>query len=129
MYYCSLTNFRLELELELFLRPTVSLGIGPPFVTLDQMLACTSFFLFDNYVILFSMRNNVLLVTMEMKSTSRCIAICRLLLCGMFPHDKVCFTPMLSYIFQVQRYPSLLRFFYTFHGFYRTFMPIIKFSE
>jgi hypothetical protein len=50
----------LELELELFLRPTVSrpvrLGIGPPFGTLDQMLSCTSFFLFDNYVILISMR-------------------------------------------------------------------------
>jgi hypothetical protein len=50
----------LELELEFFLRPTVSrpvrLGIGPPFGTLDQMLSCTSFFLFDNYVILLSMR-------------------------------------------------------------------------
>jgi hypothetical protein len=48
------------LELELFLRPTVSrpvrLGIGPPFGTLDQMLSCTSFFLYDNYVILISMR-------------------------------------------------------------------------
>jgi hypothetical protein len=38
----------LELELEFFLRPTVSrpvrLGIGPPFGTLDQILACSSFF-------------------------------------------------------------------------------------
>jgi hypothetical protein len=36
-----------ELELEFFLRPTVSrpvrLGIGPPFGTLDQILACSSF--------------------------------------------------------------------------------------
>jgi hypothetical protein len=49
-----------ELELELFLRPTVSrpvrLGTGPPFGTLDQMLSCTSFFLFDSYIILISMR-------------------------------------------------------------------------
>jgi hypothetical protein len=37
-----------ELELEFFLRPTVRrqvrLGIGPPFGTLDQILACSSFF-------------------------------------------------------------------------------------
>jgi hypothetical protein len=46
------------LELEFFLLPTVSrpvgLGIGPPFGTLDQILACSSFC--DNYVILLSMR-------------------------------------------------------------------------
>jgi hypothetical protein len=50
---------RLYLELEFFLLPTVSrpvsLGIGPPFWTLDQILALL-FFLFDNYVILLSMR-------------------------------------------------------------------------
>jgi hypothetical protein len=38
----------LELELEFFLRPTVSrpvrLGIGPLFGTLGQILACSSFF-------------------------------------------------------------------------------------
>jgi hypothetical protein len=37
----------LELELEFFLRPTVSrpvrLGIGPPFGTLDQILSCSCF--------------------------------------------------------------------------------------
>jgi hypothetical protein len=37
-----------KLELEFFLRPTVSrpvhLGIGPPFGTLDQILSCSSFF-------------------------------------------------------------------------------------
>jgi hypothetical protein len=43
-----LMNVRqLELELEFFLLPTVSrpvsLGIGPPFGTLDQILACSSF--------------------------------------------------------------------------------------
>jgi hypothetical protein len=57
--HCSNT-LELELELEFFLRPTVSrpvrLGIGPPFGTLDQMLSCSSFFLFDNFVILLSMR-------------------------------------------------------------------------
>jgi hypothetical protein len=39
--------FRLELELQFFLRPTVSrpvsLGIGPLFGTLDQILSCSSF--------------------------------------------------------------------------------------
>jgi hypothetical protein len=39
------------LELELFLRPTVSrpvsLGIGPPFGTLDQMLPCSSSFVWQ----------------------------------------------------------------------------------
>jgi hypothetical protein len=48
----------MELELEFFLRPTVirpvSLSIGPPFGTLDQILACSSF-LFDNYIILLSL--------------------------------------------------------------------------
>jgi hypothetical protein len=37
----------LGMELELFLRPTVSrpvrLGIGPPFGILDQILSCSSF--------------------------------------------------------------------------------------
>jgi hypothetical protein len=37
-----------EVEVEVNLRPTVSrpvrLGIGPPFVTLDQILSCSSFF-------------------------------------------------------------------------------------
>jgi hypothetical protein len=41
----------LELELELFLRPTVSrpvrLGIGPPFGTLDHILSCSSFFVWQ----------------------------------------------------------------------------------
>jgi hypothetical protein len=45
-FYCIIWDSpNLELELELFLRPTVSrpvrLGIGPPFGTLDQMLSCT----------------------------------------------------------------------------------------
>jgi hypothetical protein len=39
------------LELELFLRPTVSrpvsLGIGPPFGTLDQILSCSSSFIWQ----------------------------------------------------------------------------------
>jgi hypothetical protein len=43
-----LTPWVPELELELFLQPTVSrpvsLGIGPPFGTLDQILSCSSFF-------------------------------------------------------------------------------------
>jgi hypothetical protein len=46
-------------ELEFFLLSTVSrpvsLGIGPPIGTLDQILACSSSF-FDNYVMLLSMR-------------------------------------------------------------------------
>jgi hypothetical protein len=41
----------LELELEFFLRPTVSrpvrLGIGPPFGILDQILACSSSFVWQ----------------------------------------------------------------------------------
>jgi hypothetical protein len=45
----------LTVELEFFLRPTVSrpvrLGIGPPFGTLDQILSCSSF-ASDNYFIL-----------------------------------------------------------------------------
>jgi hypothetical protein len=40
--------FSLAVEVEVNLRPTVSrpvrLGIGPPFVTLDQILSCSSFF-------------------------------------------------------------------------------------
>jgi hypothetical protein len=40
-----------DLELEFFLRPTVSrpvhLGIGPPFGTLDQILSCSSFFVWQ----------------------------------------------------------------------------------
>jgi hypothetical protein len=45
---CFLSVARMELEeLQFFLRPTVSrpvrLGIGPPFGTLDQILACSSF--------------------------------------------------------------------------------------
>jgi hypothetical protein len=39
------------MELELFLRPTVSrpvrLGIGPPFGTLDQIISCSSFFVWQ----------------------------------------------------------------------------------
>jgi hypothetical protein len=46
-----------SLELEFFLRPTVSwpvrLGIGPPFGTLDQILSCSSYFA-DNYFSLLS---------------------------------------------------------------------------
>jgi hypothetical protein len=38
----------IEVEVEVNLRPTVSLpvrlGIGPPFGTLDQILSCSSFF-------------------------------------------------------------------------------------
>jgi hypothetical protein len=41
----------LELELEFFLRPTVSrpvsLGIGPPFGTFDQILSCSSLFVWQ----------------------------------------------------------------------------------
>jgi hypothetical protein len=40
--------YDMVVELEFFLRPTVSrpvsLGIGPPFGTLDQILSCSSFF-------------------------------------------------------------------------------------
>jgi hypothetical protein len=35
------------MELEFFLRPTVSLGIGPPLGTLDQILSCSSFFIWQ----------------------------------------------------------------------------------
>jgi hypothetical protein len=45
--YPMMILFVWELELEFFLRPTVSrpvrLGIGPPFGTLDQILSCSSF--------------------------------------------------------------------------------------
>jgi hypothetical protein len=48
-----------ELELEFFLRPTVSrpvrLGIGPPFGILDQILS-SLLLSFNNYVVLLSMR-------------------------------------------------------------------------
>jgi hypothetical protein len=44
-------QLELELELEFFLRPTVSrpvsLGIGPPFGTLDQILSCSSSFVWQ----------------------------------------------------------------------------------
>jgi hypothetical protein len=44
----TILDIEFEFEFEFFLRPTVSrpvsLGIGPPFGTLDQMLACSSSF-------------------------------------------------------------------------------------
>jgi hypothetical protein len=52
---CHILGYAVTLELEFFLRPTVSRpvrpGIGPPFGTLDQILSC-SFFSSDNYFIL-----------------------------------------------------------------------------
>jgi hypothetical protein len=43
-----LSHWTTYVELEFFLRPTVSrpvrLGIGPPFGILDQILSCSSFF-------------------------------------------------------------------------------------
>jgi hypothetical protein len=53
--FCKSVKAATELELEFFLRPTVSQpvrpGIGPPFGTLDQILSCSSFSS-DNYFIL-----------------------------------------------------------------------------